>query len=217
MPHCRRCLNAGRICTGYRAEDELVFRDMSETAKDKVQSRVKDRKAKRSLKNNDSLASGSAGTPDLDSEDLDFSNPAALCPFDHHSVEICTAKNLLGSVPLPLSPDWASQAPAIFFADYVYCSPQPRYPGGYLEFLPSLCIEESQSSCLMEALDAVSFANLTSQSSLNWLIRRARCSYGKALVSLHAALQDPQEVIKDSTLASVLLMGLYEVGFSVVG
>ena len=82
----------------------------------------------------------------------------------------------LGSVPLPLSPDWQTQVRSIFFSEFTFRSDVAGMSGGHLEFLPELCREESSSQCLAEALDAVSFAYASSRSSLSWLILRARQS-----------------------------------------
>ena len=212
IPHCERCVKSGKICPGYRAEDELVFRDMNKAAEKRVQLRVQESKAKRGLSIEFPRGTSSAIATRPRPEGYDFSVSPDVT-VSSSSSDDRNFDRLIGPIPLPMSPDWSLQAPCLFFADYVFVSKTAGTPNGYLEFLPSLCCEESQSVCLMEALDAVSFAHLTNQSSLAWLNRRARRSYGKALISLNTALQDKNEVTKDSTLAAVYLMGMYEVGF----
>lgn len=39
----------------------------------------------------------------------------------------------------------------------------------------------------------------------------ARAAFGKALQSTNRAIEDPEESVRDETLLSVLLLGLYEV------
>lgn len=195
-------MRSGRICPGYRPEDELVFRDMSKTAEQRVERRVEGSKAKRDTSIETYTGTIHASAPGSEPED---------CSLVVSSIDDQTLERLEVSVPLPMSPDWSFQASCLFVADYVFVSEAQGTPDGFLEFLPKLCGEEPQSACLMEALDAVSFANLTNQSSLSWSNLRACKSYGKALKSLNAALQDTQEAAKDSTLTSVFLLAMYEV------
>lgn len=185
---------------------------MNKTAENRVQLRVEGSKAKRGQLVEPSQGASSASASRFESDGIDFSASPDIATSSSSSNEDQTFDSLIESVPLPMSPDWSSQAPCLFFADYVFVSKMPGTPSGYLEFLPNLCAG-SQSVCLMQALDAVSFANLTNQSNLAWLNRRARRSYGKALVSINAALRDAQEVTRDSTLAAVFLMGMFEVSF----
>lgn len=84
--------------------------------------------------------------------------------------------NPLGSVPVPLSPDWQTQVSNNFLSEFTFRSDLREMSGGHLEYLADLCREESRSQCLREALDAVSFAHVAAHSSLSWLTLRARQS-----------------------------------------
>lgn len=186
---------------------------MNQATEEKVQTRVQGNLSRRVSESEISFLNAAIEMPNLPVEGVGSSSSAALVRPNPAFLGAGLSHDLLGSVPLPLSPDWPTEAPNLFFSEYIFSSDGPEMPGGHLEFLPELCREESQSQCLMEAIDAVSFANVATQSSLTWLTLRARKSYGKALISLNATLQNTEEAQKDSTLATVVLMSMYEVSF----
>ena len=45
--------------------------------------------------------------------------------------------------------------------------------------------------------------------------KMSRHMFGKALLMVHRAIEDPKESLKDDTLLAVLLLSLYEVSLSI--
>ncbi len=171
LPQCQRCTNAGRRCPGYRGEADLIFRDMNQATEEKVQTRVQESLSRRVSEGEIRSLTPTVGTLGAGpSAPMTTMNLSSAFPGGGQSFDP------LGSVPLPLSPDWQTEVRSLFFSEFTFRSDVAGMSGGHLEFLPDLCREELSSQCLMEALDAVSFAYVASRSSLSWLILRARQS-----------------------------------------
>ncbi|KAF2839257.1 hypothetical protein M501DRAFT_1016338 [Patellaria atrata CBS 101060] len=103
-----------------------------------------------------------------------------------------------------------SQAIDRFFNEYAEIPghSQPEY--GYLWFLPALCCRVDVLPCLREALPAVALASLAKQTRQPRMLLRAHLHYGKALPLVNTTLSNPEDVKNDSTLVTVLLLGLYQ-------
>ncbi|KAF2755787.1 hypothetical protein EJ05DRAFT_115053 [Pseudovirgaria hyperparasitica] len=87
-----------------------------------------------------------------------------------------------------------------------------RQQGIFLDFLDSLTRQGLyQTPLYLKALDSVAFASLAKQIKDENLLYKARVAHGATLRFLNEALQDPVQATKDSTLASVILLSLYEV------
>lgn len=114
------------------------------------------------------------------------------------------------SIPPILGLNWEDQSVLYFFDQYVM-PPDASGNPGWLEFLPDLYGASNETSCLKPSLAAVSYANLTNQSSIPWMSVQARHSYGEALRSINSALRDPEQATTDETLTAVFLLGLFEV------
>lgn len=106
------------------------------------------------------------------------------------------------------STHWRGDSIASFFTDYTLDS--DAVPNT-TTVLRGLCGSPDAGFCLKDALCAAAFANKANQSGLKWMAIEAHEAYGRALASLTRALQDPVEALKDTTLATPYLIGLYEV------
>ena len=105
--------------------------------------------------------------------------------------------------------DWDQQAVCAFFHDYVlYGLGDGR--GGYLDFLPELYREQSDTPYFAEALAAVSMASFANRTSMEHLVLRARKSYGRTLSLINKALDDKAEAKSDRLLTSLFLLNKYE-------
>ncbi len=144
---------------------------MNQAIEEKVQTRVQESLSRRVSEGEMRFLTPTVGTPGAGpSSRTAMTNPDSAFRGSGLSLDP------LGSVPLPLSPDWQTQVSKFFFSEFTFRSDVAGMSGGHLEFLPDLCREESRSQCLTEALDAVSFAHVASRSSLSWLTLRARQS-----------------------------------------
>jgi hypothetical protein len=83
-------------------------------------------------------------------------------------------------------------------------------PGSHFEYLPSVYNNADMSSPLPAVLHAASLASLAQENNDSSLMELARKSYTKGLTMINTALANPTTAIADSTLASVLLLSLFE-------
>jgi hypothetical protein len=105
------------------------------------------------------------------------------------------------------------QAPCFFISNFVRL---PRESGsrGSFDFLLPIIKTEKTDSHLAIAFQAVALASLANRPSArsSGLMVRAIGHYSKALKGLNLALQNPAQQKSDATLASIILMGFFEVG-----
>ena len=106
--------------------------------------------------------------------------------------------------------DWRAQAVSFFFNDYVIMSSESTVGFGFLQCLPAIWSKSPEAAAYQETVSAVALASFAHRSSLDYLVDQARQCYGKALQLSNATLQKSGEVGKDSTLAMVLCLGIYE-------
>lgn len=188
-PKCARCTRAGRVCTGYRAENEF-FRQTYKTSR---KARVRHQHASEP---HDSTTTrfnpGSTTASSLVSRCL---TPSPIPTF---------------TLPAPISTDWTDQAIALFFAVYVEPPDSLRSTWGFYEYLPAM-YSACSSVHLVRAVEAAALAHLANTSSIDRLAVLARRAYGKALLDLGVALRSKTRATADETLATLNLLANYEV------
>ena len=114
-----------------------------------------------------------------------------------------------------MASDWNGQAVCMFFHDYVVPSNNSDNHFAFLQSLPDLWAKEENTPVFQEAISAVALLSLAHRSSLDYLLLQARQHYGKVLKLIAAALSNPEELKKDSTLGAILCANYYEGGPSV--
>jgi len=108
-----------------------------------------------------------------------------------------------------LSVSETDQSICLFFANYI-ADPQGEEDPGYLDYLPSMYLEATKGSCLVQSVHAVALTHLYNNGSHAEVKQSARRYYGDALKTINEALQDPMERLTDSTLLSIWLISNYE-------
>ena len=78
-------------------------------------------------------------------------------------------------------------------------------------WLRDIALRSDTSACLNWALRAISIAHLGRKASDPDLIETSRRTYGKALLKLNSALQDPFEGLSSDTLSATILLSFYEI------
>lgn len=103
------------------------------------------------------------------------------------------------------------QAPCYFVSSYVVGTEHAAR--GHFDFLLPMMKNESPDSHLSIAFSAVSMASLANRpnSRSRRLYNQAVYQYARALKATNLALQDPALQKSDQTLASILMLGFYEV------
>jgi hypothetical protein len=95
-----------------------------------------------------------------------------------------------------------SIATSHFFSTYV--------PDGHFDYLPQLYSDITPDSALFPVVHAVAIANLSRELRAPELQAEAQLQYARALAATNSALACPKLAVQDSTLASVLLLSLFE-------
>lgn len=121
----------------------------------------------------------------------------------HNTMSSYSIQNAL-TVPL------ATRASNFFLSNFV-ATPRPGTNRAWLDYIIPLIKSEPESSPLISAFNAVSMASLGNRPNARQLLMDANEQYTKALRQVNNALRDPATQKTDGTLASVLLLGLFEV------
>ncbi|UNI17361.1 hypothetical protein JDV02_003707 [Purpureocillium takamizusanense] len=184
-PTCNQCAKSRRICPGYKDEFDLVFRN--ETQATERRARKANKKALEQKYGKDGESSESSASS---------SSPASS-----------TDTWIIPASPqVPLE----DQAACHFVSNYVLVPPQGSVRG-YMEFLIPLMKLGNVPPHFRYAFDACALASLNNRVGTgNDFEKEALGKYTKALSATFAAIQNPEVARQDTTLASVLLLGLFE-------
>jgi hypothetical protein len=116
--------------------------------------------------------------------------------------------------PLPIhlcrniTPCIKDRATTFFLSQYVL--EETEMARGYFQDLPTLCNQPGTDGRVSVSIYAVGLAGLANITRSADLIIKARRQYICALRLTNAALKSPEESIKDSTLAAIMLLGMFE-------
>ncbi|PYH47083.1 Zn(II)2Cys6 transcription factor [Aspergillus saccharolyticus JOP 1030-1] len=185
-PSCSSCVRAKQICT-YRDLAAFSFHDQTAEVVEKVR-----RRPKQPSENAD--ASCSAVSPDQASTAGENASTATNHKTNAWALQSFSAPAVDQGVAYVLT----------------YHVGAHRSVNGHLSFLPLLLQQES-SPGLMASINAMGLAALGNIHGSPQLTQEARQQYTIALSETSSALQDTNSAQLDSTLASVLILGLYEI------
>ena len=139
-------------------------------------------------------------------------------PLDVEDFQIQQARQRSSSLlVLPeLSPSTTEDvAVSNFFDNFVFVPRHPDTVRGYMECLLPLYNVTLHGSLLHRAVASVALAIAGGNPRHSQAYTLARSIFVQALQSTNEAIRDPEESIKDETLMSVLMLGLYEVSLSI--
>jgi hypothetical protein len=196
-PTCLQCQKSRRQCPGYKDDFDLVFRNETQATERRARRSINSKKGKfqAGQKRNDSdstaLASGSGSQNSL----------AA-------TTDAVSSGSLLGSITVPIE----IQAFHYFLSNYVLV-PQSETSRGHWFFILPLLKGELGGTQFSTSFTAVALASFGNRPNAKQLLSKARYEYIKALNLVNKALINPAAQKTDQTLASVLLLGLYEVKY----
>ena len=206
-PACKRCTLRGDICSGYRDESSLIFRNENEKASRK---HVRRRASAGSLTRSAASGQGSAksGTlrGDLGRDDLSLRG----------TVEITDSKSpypWVKNVPQASAPSAEDQAVSQFFEKYVMYPCNHGSSPGFLEQLPGLFGEVNSEGrlALRWAVRAAAYASLSNERDEPALGNNAIKCYGRALSALAESLAQTKAAPDDHILMTFVVLDLFEV------
>lgn len=188
-PTCNQCAKSRRQCPGYKDEFDLVFRN--ETQATERRARKANRKA---------MAKG-RGNPDATgSTALVTTTPPGAVTKSPMAAPILPALNI------PVE----TQATCHFVANFILV-PKQGGTRGFMDFLLPMMQGENATPHLQHAFSACAMALINNRAaSRDKFADKALNEYTMALMGTNAALRDPEQQGADSTLAAVLLLGLFE-------
>ncbi|KAM7220764.1 hypothetical protein V8F06_003833 [Rhypophila decipiens] len=227
---CGQCEKRQQKCPGYRNLVDLMFRDESSHVIKKAKAKAKKRNH---LVIDSSLSPSSSGrgpslTPEPPRKSLSLVVPRidrSSSP-SNQSVWSCDDDSVLmspesGSWPVTpamalfynLAPTCQERGFAYFFSRYVSVE-ETAYHQRF-DFLrevwnPSALVPERELDGVLASMTAVGLMGLASLERSTELREAAQKSYGTALQLTNQALMDPVEALKDTTMLSVLILGLFE-------
>ncbi|KAK2596738.1 hypothetical protein QQS21_006193 [Conoideocrella luteorostrata] len=179
-PICIQCIKSSRACPGYKDEFDVLLRDQTETTRQKVQRGGK--KASRRLERQ------------RDDQRLNSSSCAQHGPTG------------VVAVQQPLE----ELATCHFISNYILLPHHGKFIG-FMEFVVPLLKTGKAPSHYRHAFEACALASLNNGvGNRNHFEQLAIGKYTKALSATSAAIKDPEVAKEDATLATVLLLALFE-------
>ncbi|KAK1251410.1 hypothetical protein MKX07_006889 [Trichoderma sp. CBMAI-0711] len=213
-PTCKQCAKSRRQCPGYRDEFDLVFRNETQATEKRAQRASKKALAQRMSK------FAASSTPEPISPNAAHSSGCSNPPFgsSQHMPSVtasCGRKNQqtpwTGLYTLLQKPqmDLDGQVTCHFLSNYVLI---PRFGNGrgFLEYVVPLLRAEEVAPHFKAAFDACAMASYANAQGDQLLVERALRTHSKALGAINVALNNPDTIKQDSTLAAILLLGLFE-------
>jgi hypothetical protein len=181
-PTCNQCAKSRRQCPGYKDEFDLVFRNETQAT---------ERRARKASKK------ASAQKDKLGSQ-----TNAKVVALHKPTPD----QSILSTLQLPVD----QQATCHFLSNFVLL-PSHDNTRGWMEFVVPLLKSEKPAPHFKLAFDACAMASLGNRVGPGCNFEgKALGSYTKALSATFIALKDPVLSKEDSTLAAVLLLGLFE-------
>ncbi|KAG8158387.1 hypothetical protein KVR01_011509 [Diaporthe batatas] len=239
-PVCNQCIKSRRHCSGYRSDFDILHRDETQATAARAKKAAAKKAAKRAAEEGgfvitfdtaqDMNSGNKAGSSSR-------KNSAAHLGADHGSSSSQssspTTSSPTSAVPGPSSRpnayasplevvSFPAAAPAIpldqrashFFAwNFIMVPGQRGRNSGHLDYLlPLLNSQNRPDSAFQLAYSAVALAAMGNRlkGDSTDLVELSYMQHSRALAAIARALQDPVESKHDGTLATVLLLSLFE-------
>jgi hypothetical protein len=203
-PTCQQCAKSKRECGGYRSEFEIVHRDQTKSTV---------RRMRKALEGQSQTPKPPAATPTTSvffvHEQSQLQTPA---PSPQEQTELRPQQYQSPSPRPSLTIPIAQHASCFFASNFILVS-SANTPHGFMEHLVPLLETTLPDSALSYAFNACAFAalgNRVSAENVDFAALSLK-QHTNALVRTQVALGDPATANTDATLASVLLLSLYEV------
>jgi hypothetical protein len=148
-------------------------------------------------------------TPDSDSaETWDFTHDWPRSSASNAQIVPYTRYPTPESMTREVVPSIEDQALGFFIGNYVA---QPSFvPRGQFEWVTELLGKSAPEEILRHSVTAASLAGFANATKNTVIMQQAQAAYGSALRLTNNALRVTETAVKDSTLISVILLGLYE-------
>ncbi|KAH6612648.1 hypothetical protein C7974DRAFT_406022 [Boeremia exigua] len=203
-PSCSQCIRSGNDCHGYRDALSMMFKDETAVV------------AKKARKRYQALALQS---PPQDSTagqlpETGSSKALSILYTDVDSRNLKPVRSAISRYPTPDSlvreilPSIEDQARGFFIASHV--SKPAIVPRGQYEWVLEALSHSDCEEVLRSSVNAASLAALANSTKNPVIAAKAHAAYGSALHMTNSALRVKETAVTDSTLISVIMLGLYE-------
>ncbi|KAF2015755.1 hypothetical protein BU24DRAFT_491966 [Aaosphaeria arxii CBS 175.79] len=223
-PSCSQCLRTGRECHGYRDPLTMMFRNESDVVARKAQNRYEmlSRKSKKPTYSGEHRGSDSSSSSSSSSSSTFSSSSTSSSSSSHSqwSSRSSLRKSEQRIVPMkarsenPLALTYAAvpsiedQGMSFFLANFVQT---PTFvPRGNFDFMLELLDRPDTTLALRTSVTAAGLASLAITTKNPEVTKRAQQEYVSALNLTNKALQRTSTATTNSTLVSVILLGMYE-------
>ncbi|KAF2175423.1 hypothetical protein K469DRAFT_610743 [Zopfia rhizophila CBS 207.26] len=202
-PSCSQCLRIQKQCHGYRDPLNMMFKNESDIVARKARIRYQELSRARMPK----LPSRHRSQPS-DPESTSSSSRPSTWEFSNQQILKRSSLSNLEELTWELIPSIEDQAIGFFFSNYVI--PPTIVPRGQFDYLTELLNRPQTDRVLHTSVLAAGLAGLGNATKCPQIMKKAREEYVSALSMTNKALQSAQTAKKDSTLISVLMLGMYE-------
>ncbi|GIZ44051.1 hypothetical protein CKM354_000726000 [Cercospora kikuchii] len=192
-PACGQCKRADRKCTGY--QDVASLRVVDQT---------RDVHIRASKASSGGLSASSRVSHSSPSDGVDFGKPYSQAKRSAGAIVQFSQSSTLASPAYHAT----IVAANLFFERYV--SVWLAHSKNELDFVAPLYIQAKADSMLSNVVTALGLASLSTQQGDRTLAVIAGEKYSKSLCQVQKSLQDPRLAQTDETVATVILLGLYE-------
>ncbi|KAH8129971.1 hypothetical protein ACSS6W_003031 [Trichoderma asperelloides] len=205
-PTCKQCAKSRRQCPGYRDEFDLVFRNETQATEKRAQRASKKALAQRMSKFT-AASSSESPSPNEAFSAPPFNTTEHLASYGRKNQQ--TPWTGLYALLQKPQMDLEGQASCHFLSNYVLI-PRAGNGRGFLEYIVPLLRAEDVAPQFKAAFDACAMASFANSQGSPHLVERALRTHSKALGAINIALNNPDTIKQDSTLAAILLLGLFE-------
>lgn len=228
-PVCNQCIKSRRHCSGYRSDFDILHRDETQATAARAKKAAAKKAAKRaaeeggiiitfdpapetnqsssSSKNSSTLLGACSSSTPTPSPTTSAPGPSSSTTTTHTSPHELSFPAAAPAVPV-------DQRASHFFAwNFIMVPGQKGKNAGHLDYLlPLLNSQTRPDSAFQLAYSAVALAAMGNRvkSDSTDLVELSYMQHSRALVAIHKALRDPAESKHDGTLATVLLLSLFE-------
>ncbi|QSZ31460.1 hypothetical protein DSL72_001025 [Monilinia vaccinii-corymbosi] len=203
-PGCGNCGRLKRECLGYRPVSDSLQRKVASTLRRKASPKSASTAVlprNQMIDPHDRSRSEHRAITHAQGKTRQDSGPSA-------QILVEAVHNATHSLYPLLTAALEERAICFFLSNYVLI-PHGAVKRGFLGFLLPL-MKLQPSALLSDSLSAVALATLGNQPHARMLKPRAEQAYSKALRQATNAISDSKKAIQDTTLAAVLLLGLFE-------
>ena len=198
-----QCQKSRRQCPGYKDDFDLIFRNETQATERRARKSVDSKRGHTHIMLGErQMAFVNAG----ERGDSSLLQTSVLVPSAE--LEASMTLSIREAISVPIE----EQAPCYFMSNFVM-TPRDGSSRGYFDFLAPMIKAEKPDSHLSIAFYAVALASLANRpsSKSSGLLQQALGQYAKALKAINSALQSPLHQKTDQTLASIIMLGFFEV------